>query len=56
MWLLPRGARQFALLGAYGQRICVDPTSKVLLVQTAVEQTDEIWSLWRALVEQLGKA
>jgi len=56
MWLLPWRARQFALLGAYGQRICVDPTSRVVLVQTAVEQTDEIWSLWRALVEQLGKA
>jgi CubicO group peptidase (beta-lactamase class C family) len=54
MWLLPWGKRQFALFGAYGQRICVDPASKLLLVQTSVEQTDEIWSLWSALVQQLG--
>ncbi|MGE7472687.1 serine hydrolase domain-containing protein [Bosea sp. NPDC003192] len=56
MWLLPWGARQFALFGDYGHRICVDPTSKLVLVQTAVEQTNEIWSLWPALVKQLGRA
>jgi hypothetical protein len=49
------GERQFALFGAYGQRICVDPVSKLILVQTAVDQGVEIWSLWKALIEQFGK-
>jgi CubicO group peptidase (beta-lactamase class C family) len=55
LWLLPWGRRQFALFGAYGQRICVDPVSRLVLVQTAVEQGGEIWSLRPALVKQLSK-
>jgi CubicO group peptidase (beta-lactamase class C family) len=55
MWLLPGARRQFALLGANGQRICVDPASKLIMVQTAVEGTDEVWPLWSALVEQFGQ-
>jgi CubicO group peptidase (beta-lactamase class C family) len=54
VWLLPGTRRQFALIGANGQRICVDPISKLILVQTAVENTDEVWRLWSALVEQFG--
>jgi hypothetical protein len=54
-WLLPGARRQFALLGANGQRICVDPTSKLVLVQTAVDNTDEVWRLWSTLVEQFGQ-
>lgn len=54
IWLLPGARRQFALVGANGQRICVDPTSKLVMVQTAVANTDEVWSLWLALVEQFG--
>jgi CubicO group peptidase (beta-lactamase class C family) len=54
LWLLPGARRQFALGGANGQRICVDPTSKLVMVQTAVENTDEVWRLWSALVEQFG--
>jgi len=54
LWLLPGERRQFALFGAYGQRICVDPKSRLVLVQTAVEQTTDIWRLWGALVRQLG--
>jgi CubicO group peptidase (beta-lactamase class C family) len=54
MWLLPGRRRQFALVGANGQRICVDPSSKLILVQTAVENTEEVWRLWLALVEQFG--
>jgi CubicO group peptidase (beta-lactamase class C family) len=54
-WLLPGARRQFALLGANGQRICVDPTSKLVLVQTAVDNTDEVWHLWSTLVEQFGQ-
>ena len=52
--LLPEARRQFALVGANGQRICVDPTSKLILVQTAVDNTEEVWRLWSALVEQFG--
>ncbi|MBS0527860.1 MAG: serine hydrolase [Proteobacteria bacterium] len=55
MWLLPWGQRQFALFGALGQRICVDPVSKLVMVHTAVEQTAEIWTLWNAAVAQLGQ-
>jgi CubicO group peptidase (beta-lactamase class C family) len=53
-WLLPGARRQFALVGANGQRICVDPPSKLIMVQTAVGETVEVWSLWAALVEQFG--
>jgi hypothetical protein len=55
LWLLPGDRRRFALVGDNGQRICVDPTSKLIMVQTAVENTDEVWHLWSALVEQLGQ-
>jgi len=55
LWLLPGARRQFALVGANGQRICVDPTSKLILVQTAVDNTEEVWRLWSALVEQFGQ-
>ena len=53
-WLLPGARRQFALVGANGQRICVDPPSKLIMVQTAVDETVEVWPLWSALVEQFG--
>jgi CubicO group peptidase (beta-lactamase class C family) len=54
-WLLRGARRQFALLGANGQRICIDPTSKLILVQTAVDNTEEVWRLWSALVDQFGQ-
>jgi CubicO group peptidase (beta-lactamase class C family) len=55
LWLLPGTRRQFALVGDYGQRICVDPASKLVLVQTSLDdQTGEVWRLWSQLVEQLG--
>lgn len=54
-WLLPGNRRQFALVGAFGQRIIVDPTSKLVMVQTALDETDAgSWKLWRTLVAQLG--
>jgi CubicO group peptidase (beta-lactamase class C family) len=53
-WLLPGARRQFALVGYNGQRICIDPAAKLVLVQTAVEETDEVWRLWSALVEQFA--
>jgi CubicO group peptidase (beta-lactamase class C family) len=56
LWLLPWAKRQFALFGTYGQRICVDPTSRLVLVQTAVDDSPELWSLWPAIVRQFGNA
>jgi CubicO group peptidase (beta-lactamase class C family) len=55
-WLLSGERRQFAMVGDNGQRICVDPTSKLILVQTAVDNTGEVWRLWAALAEQFGQA
>jgi CubicO group peptidase (beta-lactamase class C family) len=52
LWLFPGNRRQFALFGQNGQRICIDPASKLVMVQTALEDTDEVWWLWSALVEQ----
>ena len=54
LWLLPGTRRQFALVGDLGQRICVDPASKLVMVQTALETNAEVWQLWQALVEQFG--
>jgi hypothetical protein len=54
-WLLPGARRQFALVGANGQRICVDPASKLILAQTAVDDTEEVWRLRSNLVEQFGQ-
>jgi CubicO group peptidase (beta-lactamase class C family) len=57
LWLLPGGRRQFALLGYKGQYVCIDPISKLVMVQTAVEapgDNDETWSLWSAVVDQFG--
>jgi CubicO group peptidase (beta-lactamase class C family) len=55
LWLLPGARRQFALVGLHGQNICIDPTSKLVMVQTAVDTNDEVWRLWSALVEQFGE-
>jgi CubicO group peptidase (beta-lactamase class C family) len=57
LWLFPGGRRQFVLIGYKGQYICVDPTSKLVMAQTAVaapDTDDEAWALWAALVDQLG--
>jgi CubicO group peptidase (beta-lactamase class C family) len=61
VWLLPVERRMFALQGMDGQRISVDPGSKLVLVQTAVSTSDhdpgmrEIYASWYALVAQHGK-
>jgi CubicO group peptidase (beta-lactamase class C family) len=54
LWLLPWGRRQFAMFGDFGQRVCVDPASKLVMVQTGLEQTPEIWRLWSAAVARFG--
>jgi len=60
LWLFPGDRRQFALIGYKGQYVCVDPASKLVMVQTAVEApgadaNDEAWTLWSALIQQLGQ-
>ena len=54
LWLLNSKRRQFTLLGQNGQRICIDPTSKLVLVHTALENVPGVWKVWNALVEQIG--
>jgi CubicO group peptidase (beta-lactamase class C family) len=54
LWLLPWGQRQFAMFGDFGQRICIDPASKIVLVQTGLEGTPEIWKLWLAALKRFG--
>jgi CubicO group peptidase (beta-lactamase class C family) len=54
MWLLPGPRRQFTPIGFLGQRICVDPASKLVMVQTAVENGPEIGRLWSDVVARFG--
>jgi CubicO group peptidase (beta-lactamase class C family) len=54
LWLLPWGQRQFAMFGDFGQRVCVDPASKIVMVHTGLERTPEIWKLWSDLVKTFG--
>jgi len=50
LWLLPGDRRQFAMIGNFGQYIFVDPAFRLVMVQTALENHDEVWRLWAALV------
>jgi len=52
LWLLPAPRRQFAMVGSWGQRLCVDPASKLVMVQAALDDTPEVWGLWRMLAKQ----
>jgi len=60
-WILPGERRMFMLHGTNGQRIYVDPRSKLVMVNTAVSKPgldlfslQEMTALWTALVRQLG--
>ena len=59
-WILPGERRMFLLWGACGERMHVDPRSKLVMVNTAVQEgfdppaLQEIGVLWSALVRQLG--
>ena len=58
-WIFPGNRRMFALVGVHGQAIYVDPTSRLVLVHTAVRKqaTDpnkETLALWKSIVELLG--
>jgi CubicO group peptidase (beta-lactamase class C family) len=58
-WLFPGNRRMFALRGLGGQRILVDPQSKLVLVQTAVRAAQdpsadrELLVLWSVALSQL---
>jgi CubicO group peptidase (beta-lactamase class C family) len=54
IWLLPGTRRQFALRGSYSQFVLVDPPSKLVMVQTALERGDDIWKLWSSAVKRFG--
>ena len=62
IWLLPSPPDNVAFVGIHGQRIFVDPASKLVLVHTAVRTAAtgntgdaELAALWRALVRQVGQ-
>jgi hypothetical protein len=61
LWILPGPRRMFGLLGANGQRIFVDPQSKLFMVQSAVMDKEvdrpkdaEMIGLWLSLVHRYG--
>lgn len=61
VWIFPGPRRMFGLLGANGQRIFVDPQSKLIMVQTAVmpaavdpPKDAEMIGLWLSLVHHYG--
>jgi CubicO group peptidase (beta-lactamase class C family) len=60
VWTFPGERRMLCLLGANGQRIFVDPQSKLIMVQTAVtpkaidERDSEMLGLWFGLVRRFG--
>jgi CubicO group peptidase (beta-lactamase class C family) len=59
-WIIPSERRMFVLWGGNGQLIYVDPRSKLVMVNTAVQELSapnalrEAGALWSALVRQLG--
>ena len=61
VWILPGERRMFLLLGISGQDLFVDPSSKLVMVQTAVRKlpvgdpkSPEVVALWYAVVAQFG--
>ena len=60
VWILPGERRMFALRGIRGQAIYIDPTSRLVMVHTAVRKQArdpgirEANALWQSLVRELG--
>ena len=61
-WILPGARRMFMLWGARGQRLFVDPQSKLVMVNTAVHKLpfdpapiEEGRALWSGVLRQLGR-
>jgi len=58
-WIFPGKRRMFALRGLHGQNIFVDPSARLVLVQTAVYKEPvpsnaELLALWEGLVKAFG--
>lgn len=58
-WIFPGERRMFALLGVHGQVIYVDPSSRLVMVHTAVRKdaadpNEETAALWRGVVDVFG--
>jgi CubicO group peptidase (beta-lactamase class C family) len=54
VWLLPGERRQFMFRGDYGQDVLVDPPSKLVMVQTALDRGEDVFRLWAEAVERFG--
>ena len=61
-WIIPSPRRRFALLGVRGQFIFVDPTSRLVMVHTAVRRQPsndpgsiEAGALWIGFLRQFGR-
>jgi CubicO group peptidase (beta-lactamase class C family) len=59
-WIFPGERRMFALLGLHGQTIFVDPSSRLVMVHTAVRKDPaasnaEVIALWHGVVAALGE-
>lgn len=63
-WLFPGKQRRFAMLGVYGQMIFIDPQLKLVMVQTAANETAtagktslgrEAGAVWRGVVNHYGQ-
>ena len=61
LWLIRGGERNFGLFGIHGQRMLIEPASKLVLVQTAVfvpaggPEMSGIFPLWAALRAQYAR-
>jgi len=60
-WIVPVERRMFLLWGVRGQRIMVDPRSKLIMVNTSVHEQpmdipalEEMWAVWWAFVKRFG--
>jgi hypothetical protein len=42
------------MFGDFGQRVCIDPASKIVMVHTGLEQTPELWKLWLASLKRFS--
>jgi CubicO group peptidase (beta-lactamase class C family) len=59
-WIFAGERRMFALLGVHGQAIYIDPSSRLVMVHTAVRErandpNEETIALWRGVVDVLGR-
>jgi CubicO group peptidase (beta-lactamase class C family) len=61
-WIFPSEERRFALLGVRGQRIFVDPASRLVMVHTAVRKREfgdpgnrETVVLWENVLRAFGR-